>query len=208
MADTIVLSGLTKGGIDRLARKAGVLRLSNFMYDEVRGITDVYMEQLTEALAVHLTVSDAVTVQEKHVHLATKSMGAKGHSTVHHGKISSCPSKNYDTKLALARAKAQSASLERQSHIVSKIEYYQKSPATCFAFAKTAFAVIAREYAGAAFKTNVRFSHNALELMQLDLESYLTHLLQQASYAAQNAKRKTVQPKDIQLVLYVTKMRR
>jgi len=49
------IQGITKPAIRRLARRGGVKRLSGLVYDEVRGVLRVFLEE---------TISDAVTYSD------------------------------------------------------------------------------------------------------------------------------------------------
>lgn len=55
------IQGITKPAIRRLARRAGVKRISNLIYEETRGVLKVFLERV---------IKDAVTFTE-HAHRKT-----------------------------------------------------------------------------------------------------------------------------------------
>lgn len=78
-----------------------------------------------------------------------------------------------------------------------KIRYYQKS-GNCFLMAKLPFERFVREIAQ-DYKNDVRFSVDAIMIMQLDIEDYIVDLFTSAQEVALHAKHIRVTPSDIQI---------
>ena len=79
-----------------------------------------------------------------------------------------------------------------------QIRYYQKQPGHCFNIPKLPFQRLVREIAQ-DFETDLRFSPDAIMMIQIDAESYIVNLFSDANLQAIHAKRVRVQPKDIQI---------
>jgi histone H3 len=79
-----------------------------------------------------------------------------------------------------------------------KIRYYQKQPGHCFNIPKASFQRLVREIAQ-NYKTNLRFSPDAIMIVQIDTERYIIDLLSAAQLQAIHAKRVRVTAKDIQM---------
>lgn len=92
-------------------------------------------------------------------------------------------------------------STRKTAKTLRKIKKYQKSSG-CHFFAKEPFRRLVREIAQ-DFMTDIRFSAQAMTLMQLYIESYLVQVLTKANMVALHAGRVTVTPKDIALARQV-----
>lgn len=79
-----------------------------------------------------------------------------------------------------------------------KIRYYQKQPGHCFNIPKLPFSRLVREIAQ-DYKNDLKFSPDAIMVIQLDAENYLVDLLEDANLQAIHAKRVRVTPADLQI---------
>lgn len=83
---------------------------------------------------------------------------------------------------------------------LKNIRYYQRKPG--FVIPVASFQRLVREVAQ-DYKTNLRFSEEALRLLQYYIEAKLHDIFNDAVVSAIHARRQTVQPKDIQLARYI-----
>ena len=79
-----------------------------------------------------------------------------------------------------------------------KMRFYQKQSGHCFNIPKRAFGRLVREMAS-QLKPGIRFSPDAIMILQVDTESCLIELFHNANLQAIHAKRVRVQPSDIDL---------
>lgn len=70
------IQGLTKGAIRRLARKGGVKRISSALYEEMRGVTKVFMEQILHDAVTYTEHAKRKTVTALDVVYALKRNGS------------------------------------------------------------------------------------------------------------------------------------
>ena len=192
---------LTNGGIARIAHKAGVLRISSLTYEEIRGVTHVYLQEVVHKCVSVVQHDNAKTVQERHVRLALESLSRNSHTIAHNGASLGACRKNYTTLLSERRAKSE-ARVRRTSPGVKtfrEIKHYSNDASTCFAFAEAAVSGLVRELARESTGgLEMRFSSNAVLLLQLDLEIMLVELFADAKLFLASAGTLTVQPKHIQ----------
>jgi histone H3/H4 len=81
-----------------------------------------------------------------------------------------------------------------------KIKYYQKQSGACFCIPKQSFIRLIKEIAQ-NYHLSLRYSPEALNLIQMDAENYLVDLLHNANMEAIHARRIRIAPKDLQLAL-------
>ena len=200
--------GITKPAIIRLARRAGVKRMSGLVYEETRGILKVYLENVVRNAVIYVTHAKRHTVMEKDIREALTYLGQP---IVHTDKnITTRPHKvcdNYTTKISKSRSRSRSLMAEEEGksprrtrpgmRALREIRHYQKG-SSCLAFPQASFRLFVREIAQ-DYATGLRISANAFTVLQLATESYLTSLFEDALISAIHGKRTTLWPKDLQL---------
>ncbi|AAQ15724.1 histone H4 variant [Trypanosoma equiperdum] len=67
--------GITRGSIRRLARRAGVKRISGVIYDEVRGVLKTFVESIVRDAGAYTEYSRKKTVTAAHVVFALRKRG-------------------------------------------------------------------------------------------------------------------------------------
>ena len=70
------IQGVTKGAIRRLARKGGVKRISSALYEEMRGVTKVFMENILRDAVTYTEHARRKTVTALDVVYALKRNGS------------------------------------------------------------------------------------------------------------------------------------
>ena len=81
---------------------------------------------------------------------------------------------------------------------LAKIRYYQKQ-SSCLHIGMLPFERVVREIAQNYVSWPIRFSKEAMTLLQYAAEHYLVKLLEDGNLSAIHAKRQKIEPKDIQL---------
>lgn len=200
------IQSLTRSSIIRLARRAGVKRVSGLIYEETRGVLKVYLENVLRNALTYIEHAQRKTVLEKDVREALKKSGFPIAHTDKHSSSSHSACSNYATKLNKRhQKKKEEGDHENKTHrrthpgtrALREIRHYQKD-SNCFQFSQAGFQRLVREMAQ-DFKTDLRFSPDAFSIIQMATESYIVGVFEDANLSALTAKRQTIQPKDIQL---------
>lgn len=185
------IQGITKPAIQRMSKQAGVKRMSMLVYEEIRGIIKLELENILRNAIVHVEHDRRNTLKTADVENALKSVKlnpafAEGYPTCR-SNIHSKYKKDPDAKPH--RWKSGTESLRQ-------IRRAQKT--TCLHMAKLPFSRFVREVAQ-DFMTNLRISKNAFILLQVSIEKCIVDLLTDANLIAIRARRQTLFPEDIQL---------
>ena len=198
------IQGITKSAIRRLAQRGGVKRMSGLIYEEIRGITKVVMEALLKDAVIYMESARRITVQEGDIAAALSSAGLP--------KMWKSPKKKHVRRRERGRV-GEEVEVEqmrpRRPHrfkpgtrALMDIRKYQKT--TDLLIPKLPFQRLTREIAQ-DFKTDLRFSEDALLLCQAAVENYLIELFEDANLCAISAHRVTVQANDLQLARRIRK---
>ena len=179
--------GITKPALLQLAHKAGVKSLSGLMYEELRGVMRIFVEDLVGKGLIYAGHAGRKTITPTDVGEALKLLGRRMYAT----------DKDRSRCKAYEPAKGPDGTVLRKAkpgaRAISAMRHAQKQ-AGCLHIPKAAFERVARE------QGNVQWSAEAMTTAQEATEAYLVDLLADANLAAIHAKRTTVAPKDLQLV--------
>lgn len=210
LIDTIY--GITKTAIARLAHYAGIKAMSGMIYEEFRGMLKYEMEPIIKDIATFIDHARRRTVHREDVLEALNRRGIKVYATGDEAKTKAC--KDYDSRKrggsdggSVKKSKSKSdvgpkkRKAKRGNHALREIRYYQKQY-DCVFFTKLGFSRLSREIMQ-DFKTDVKWSSNAMVLLQMTIEERMRKLLYYANLAAIHAGRQTVSPKDLQLVRHI-----
>lgn len=178
------IQGITKPAIQRLAYTAGVTSMSGIIFEEIRGVLKVEMENILSKAATILSYLRKVTIDE---YIITSCISPKMWSI--DPKAKSCGSKRKSP--SKSRRKKKSPGLEA----LSKVRFYQ-SRSDCLNIPMLPFARLAKEIVQ-DFMSDVRFSKKALIILQYSMENYLVRIFKKALMLAIHANRKRIEPKDI-----------
>ena len=197
------IKGVTKPAIKRLAHVAGVKQLSGLMYEETRGILVNYLKTLIRDALTYMEHCRRRTLSVKDVEMAiNRKQTNKG---IFYGKLKSKPCK-------IRKSPRKTKKKSRKAHrflpgtvALRNIRYYQKQ-GKCFHIAILPFSRLVREISS-DYKTDVRFSKDALTLIQYAAEAYLVDLFEDANLTAIHRKRIGIEPKDIQLARRIRRER-
>ncbi len=183
LRDTI--QGITKDAIQRIAFKAGIKSLGGLMYEEIRSVMKVWLDDVIRVANNYLEYYRKKTINEGMVSAALAT------TTGMYGWV--------DPDLKVAVCKPRSRTAREATPALQSIRYYQMQYG-CLSIPPAAFQKLAKEilhdYGG---EVRDRFTKGALTLLQYGMESYLVKILQDANAIALHSSRQAVQPKDLQL---------
>ena len=188
------IQGVTKGAIQRLAHVAGVKRISGLVYEEIRGVLKVYLENVLRNAILYTEHSRRRTVSVEDVEAALNRHETSGGAIRGKPKAKPCPKHGYGFSLGMGRKPHR---FLPGTVALRKIRYYQKQ-SSCLHIGMLPFQRLVREIAQ-DYKTDLRFSKEAVTLLQYAAEHYLVKLLEDTNLNAIHAKRQKIEPKDIQL---------
>jgi len=184
---------ITDPALKRLAYKAGAKRVSGLLYEELRGILKVHLENILRRAATSLEFDKRKTLQLKDVELALQEMG------VTYGGVAGMSCKVRSKVGGKTRRDKPGTDAMRQ------IKYYQKH-ADCLMLPKAPFERLEKEIMQ-DYLDDFRLGHKAVIAVQAAAEAYLVEILREAVKVAIAAGRETVMPKDLQLVRQIRKER-
>jgi len=188
------IQGVTKGAIQRLAQVAGVKRISGLVYEEIRGVLKVYLENVLRNAILYTEHSRRRTVSVEDVEAALNRHESSGGAIRGKPKAKPCPKHGYGFSFGMGQKPHR---FLPGTVALRKIRFYQKQ-SSCLHIGMLPFQRLIREI-GQDYKTDLRFSKEAMTLLQYAAEHYLVKLLEDANLNAIHAKRQKIEPKDIQL---------
>ena len=187
-----VLKGISKPAIKRLSYAAGVKEVSGLVYEELRRLLELDLEEVLLAANTYAQYYNKITLNEIMISTALTDTGFPAEWSTN-PPAKACPQRQ--TK------KGKQRKAKRGVQALNSIRYYQKQSG-CLYIPKAAFRRLAKEV---AHRKKTRFSENALLLLQYVMEGYLVNLLEAAQLEALHAKRIQVLPKDIHLARLLMK---
>ena len=188
------IQGVTKGAIQRLAHVAGVKRISGLVYEEIRGVLKVYLENVLRNAILYTEHSRRRTVSVEDVEAALNRHETSGGAIRGKPKAKPCPKHGYGFSFGMGQKPHR---FLPGTVALRKIRFYQKQ-SSCLHIGMLPFQRLVREIAQ-DYKTDLRFSKEAVTLLQYAAEHYLVKLLEDTNLNAIHAKRQKIEPKDIQL---------
>lgn len=188
------IQGVTKGAIQRLAHVAGVKRISGLVYEEIRGVLKVYLENVLRNAILYTEHSRRRTVSVEDVEAALNRHETSGGAIRGKPKAKPCPKHGYGFSFGMGQKPHR---FLPGTVALRKIRFYQKQ-SSCLHIGMLPFQRLVREI-GQDYKTDLRFSKEAVALLQYAAEHYLVKLLEDTNLNAIHAKRQKIEPKDIQL---------
>ena len=210
------IQGITEPAIRRVLRRAGVKRISSLVYEEIRGVLKVWLENIIKDMVafteharrqtvLHADLEAALDVNgialaaglnENAKHTASlQSCNARGKSG---GTHTQNPSTNKEGTKKPHRFRPGTVALR-------EIRRHQKN-SDCLAFPKLNFNRLVREIAQ-DYLDDLRFKEGVIDLLQLAAEDYLIDMCNCANLCAIHAKRETINTSDIQLARFIRKER-
>lgn len=200
------IGGITKPAIGRLCQTAGIKRVGSLVYEEVRGVMKVFMEDILRDVVTFTEHDRRKTVQQGDL-----DAGLQVHNIYLGAGVNPNTTNTFTTKKARQRStKAPAEGEEKKAHrfkpgtvALQEIRYQQKH-SDDFSIPKANFQRLTREICQ-DYSVDLRFSHNFMELFQLVVENYLIKLLENANLCCIHAERQTVSAKDIWLARHIAR---
>ena len=216
------IQGLTKPAIRRLVQRGGIPRLSGLVYEETRGVTKVFLENIIRDAVTATEHARRKTVQEKDVQFALERQGkflgaavserGGGEVGVHvksSGKAAApkalpvVGTKKAASKKSKKPTPAVAGGIKKPHRFhpgtvaLREVRKMQKYSGPLIPFLP--FSRLVREIAQ-DFVTDLRFEKKAILLLRLITEDYLVGLFEDCAVAVVHGGRQTLEPKDIQVV--------
>ena len=205
---------IPKPSLKRLGYVAGVREMSSLIYEELRGVIKEWLSTVLQESCVLINHAEKITINEA---MVAASLPNKMWSDV----LSDKTCKVYGSKKVIKvieeieeieeiEDKTVDGIKERKTHkakrgmkALREIRYHQKH-SECLNIPRKTFSKGVRFIAD-EFLKKLRFSRNALLLLQYALENYIIELLKDANLCAIHAGRIGVLPKDIQIARRIRK---
>lgn len=187
-------SGLTKPAFRRIAHRAGVKSISDLMYDELRGITMVWVQNVVGPAIINCKHQKMKTVSVKHLEPVLRVSSIDLPSK--HCKSDQKPKKSTASKTTKPTKKHR---FHAGTVSLMQIRKAQKEH-NCLEFAFDPFKRFVLKVTSDWIEEDItRWSGDAILLLQERCENYLTKLLEDTNLCAIHAKRSTIMPKDVRL---------
>lgn len=191
--------GITKPGLQRLMRRAGVKNISGILYEESRSILQRFVEKIVQysiVIAKHrkhttLMYEDGVEALNS---LNISVYNAKGYP----GTMAPCKGSQNISKLFSDKVIDKKRKQKPKTNLLRIIEKYQKT--TCTLLPHASVDRLIREIGQDYDKTVTRYEINYMWLIHAIAEDYMVKLYQNALLVALRCNRLTLMPGDIQLV--------
>ncbi len=182
------IQGITKPALVRLARKAGVKRISGMIYEELRGVLKVYLEDLIRFTITSVEYNRRKTLQLRDVMFGLEQIGLL------YGGLAT---KSCGVKPAKKTTSGKKHKFKPGTVSLQEIRYYQKQGG-CLTIPRASFARLVKEIAQ-DWMDELRFSKDGILAIQVATEDYMIKLLADANLSAIHRGHSTIAPKDIQL---------
>lgn len=199
------IQGITKPAILRMAKQGGVKSLTHYVFEEIRGIMKVMIENILKHAITVTEHARRTTVQSGDVKKGI--FAATGEDFLFDPKkkyISNC--KNPGKTAYNGPQKVGPGSKQRKfksgTVAIRDIKKLQKQY-DCVLCRKEPFRRLIREI-GQDYKSDLRYSESAMIAMQLFVEHRIVKLFESANLVAIHCNRTRVKPSDIQLVRRLT----
>lgn len=191
---------ISKAAITRIARKAGVKRISGTVYGEVRNLVNAKLNELiivSQTLTLH---ARRRTINEEDV------LGAIEH-VLHRKQYGDPPSK--PCKIYRSKKQPKTSEGVKRPHrfrsgtkALAEIRFYQKNADDCLLIPQAPFSRLIRKFS-LNYHDDIKVSKNAKLQLQAAIENFILELFENAQLAAIHAKRQKVYDSDLLLVLRI-----
>ena len=185
-----LLNKITNPAFKRLSQVAGIKNISGLIPTELRYYIEGSLTRLMKDTLIYTRYGMRRTVHASDVEYALNDIPYLKVFTVYIGKVKPC---------------GQVKKIKR-NNALREINYLQKQSG-CLHLPQAPFVRVIKRIA-MDFETDLRYSKDALNLIQFAIEDYLIRLLEHANSIAIHRKRTTVQPMDMHLAKYVRMERR
>jgi histone H4 len=187
------LQGVSDAAIQRIAHKAGVKTVSSLIYEETRDIMKMFLRAIIKDAATYTEHARRKTVSRDDVLHASERRGRKIYTSGEEGNTKHCdifqPVKKPKSK-ALEPAK-------RGELAIREMMFYQKQH-DCLMISTEPFVRLVRDIAS-DYKTDLKFTGDALGLLQIATEDFLVRVFEDTNLIAIHTGRVGILPRDMNL---------
>ena len=181
------IEDVTKPGIRRLARRAGVIRVGGLMYNEMRGMIKVHVENVVRLAVIFMQYRERRTLSHGDVKEALKRLempvwGVTGKEKANTSGV----------KKTAKKTKAR-----RGSMALKEVRKYQKSESLLLSRAPIERLIRTTMH---DFTSDVRVEPKALSLIQVSVENLITNIFRKSQLAALHGGRKGVRMSNARIV--------
>lgn len=190
--------GITKPGLQRLMRKAGVKYISGLIYEESRSILMRFIEKIVHNSIIiaerksHTTIMYEDGIEALNL-LNISVYSAKGYP----GTMAPCKGSHKISKLFPNQTNDTTRRHRPKTNLLRIIQKYQKT--SCTLLPHVSVERLIREIGQEYSKTITRYEINYMWLIHATIEDYMVKLYQNAMLLALHCDRLTLMPKDIHL---------
>jgi histone H3/H4 len=207
----IVTEKITKPALQRLLRRAGVKRTSEPVFNILRHVVQIYLDQIIKKIIVFVKVSKRKTMQLEDLYIALENMnvylvaGINVKSKNPGKTLMSCNSigKSGPVKKVSKSVEEEEPKKHKKSgnSAIQSINYHQKN-SDCLAIPKENFKRLVKQIS-IDYMEDIRFSEGVIDLLQLVVEDFVISISEKAYKCTIFDKRDTIHLKDIELVLEI-----
>jgi len=182
------IQGITRPVIARLAHRGGVRRLQSYVYEEIRGVMKVTMENILRAAVAFAMHNKVKTLKVEHLRSALSLVNRyMAIGLTKDGKnVKNCKPLPKDERT-------------KDKEVIEDEIRYQQENSDCLVIARISFSRLTREIAQ-DFMMDLRFTKQFIDTFQFCVEHHITHIFRLATLCATHAHRSVVKTSDIQLV--------
>lgn len=192
------IQGVTKPALKRLIHRAGVLRASSLVYEELRGIILLKLQNIVRDMVTFTEHARRRTVQVDDAQSAIEMTGE--YSALVETKKSRCSDREGE--------KSEGSTHRHKPGKAAALDVrYQQKNDDCFSISKLGFERLVREVSQ-DYKEDLRFEAGVFNILHQYIENYIVELVHEAGLEMKfSADRETLYPKDLQLVRRIRKER-
>lgn len=187
------IQGVSNSAILRLAQKAGVLTVATPIYDETRNILSGVLGQILKEVTTILRQEKRKTVTADDVTKACSSLYIKAVT------LKKAPKR---CKILESSGNKDTGVTKRGDFARQAIDFYQSQGNGCVHIAVKPFRRLAKELSQ-PYIVDILFSAESLGILQTTVEQYIVDLFDATLLASEHAGRKSIQPRDMQLVIKI-----
>jgi len=201
------IQGITKNALARLLHRAGVKRISGLVYEDLRQRLKLRLEDICRTAVGFTEHERRKTVMDKDIYATAEQMGETLVVGINKKAKSATSSFHKGPSTSHTVGSSQPSNPNAKPHkfkpgTVALREIRRQQKSTGLLIPKANFERIVREVTQ-DYHTDMRFQKEAILLIQVWVEDYIVHISEGANLLAIHAGRETVQPKDVQLVMFL-----
>jgi len=191
------INGITQPALKRILRRAGVKRINSMVYEELRGILKVYVENIMRRCVTFMEHERRHTVRAKDLENALDVMGIYLAAGVNPNATKTVTLQSCNS---LGRTEVESKSTKRHKpgEMAKRNIKFQQQNSDCLAIPKIPFHRLVMEV-GQDYSDHIRYSGAFNDLMQLVCETILVKICEAAYEVTKVSERETLMTKDIHI---------